>query len=249
MWDSEMKFVGKCSKVGYMDIFIEPEAMAKIEILMDKREDVEWLCYLIGEINWDERVTFITDILVPLSQGNSFATVDNIEVDETMRPYIIGPIHSHHSMGCFFSKDDWEYLNNNNDISIVVSKKSEDIEMLAAVRFKTECGCFTHIETDNIKINCQLEEDVYDNFVNEIGRIDEFGIQEFANFIKYPGNNPSAIQKRNIIAGQNRTFNYGYGYPIRDGSMGNDLEHIDGVGFEVDDYDDVLEPVNVRKIQ
>jgi len=208
MWDSGIEFVKFCSKVGNMKILFDPKAMAKVEILMKERKNIEWLCYLIGEIDWDERITFVNDIYVPTSQGNSIANIDNIECPDEMRKYIIGPIHSHHSMGCFFSKDDWDYLNNNNDISIVVSDKDDIIKMLAAVRFKTDCGCYTHIETEDISVNYELDEETKNDFMKEIEKIDEFGINEFYNFIRHPGQNPSQLQKRDIIKNNPNLYNF-----------------------------------------
>jgi proteasome lid subunit RPN8/RPN11 len=159
VWDSGIEFVS-CSKVpNDFTINLSVTVKAKIDALMKEYPNIEWLCYLIGNINWNSNIANITDLFIPEKQKISATLVDDIEY--THRTDIIGVIHSHHNMPAQFSGTDNEYINKNNDLSIVVSHK----EMNSVVRYKTPCGSFTFIEP-TIKIDYSTVCDV-ESFINE----------------------------------------------------------------------------------
>lgn len=157
MWDSGMEFVN-CDAGKGKDFKVEimPRAKAKIDLLMKHREHIEWLAFLMGEIQWDKNYAVVTDLYIPDAQDNTVGDVENINCSDEVRKQIIGVIHSHHSMGCFFSRDDFEFLNKNHNISIVVSnlhKKTKTIGptyYLISIRKKLECGRYELIETDKV---------------------------------------------------------------------------------------------------
>jgi len=183
VWDSEMKFVSCCGELpDNFTIKFEPKVYAKIDILMEKKTNIEWLAFLLGDIKWNEEIAVVSDLYIPDSQSVTTGHVDDIECDSTIRNELIGVIHSHHKMGCFFSKDDWEYLNNNHNISIVISNKDGYNEFKSVVRYKTKCGSYTHIDADVI-IKCDLDADEMNNFIDDIDVKIKRGMGEFNNNI------------------------------------------------------------------
>lgn len=140
VWDSGIEFVS-CSKVpNSFVIELSVSVKAKIDALMKEYPNIEWLCYLVGKIDWSNNIANITDLFIPEKQKISPTLVNDIECSD--RKDIVGVIHSHHNMPAQFSGTDNEYINKNNDLSIVVSHK----EMNSVVRYKTPCGSFTFIE-------------------------------------------------------------------------------------------------------
>lgn len=184
-WDSGLEFVSCCGKMpSEFNIEFEPKVYAKIDILMDKKDGIEWLAFLLGDIDWENGRAVVSDLYIPDSQSVSSGKVDKIECDESIRNEMIGVIHSHHKMGCFFSNDDWNYLNNNHDISIVVSNKGGSLEFKSVVRYKTACGAYSHVD-GNISIKCDIDPDEMNNFIEDIDTKIEEGIIEFPSTSKY----------------------------------------------------------------
>lgn len=180
VWDSEMKFVSCCGELpDSFQIEFDPKVYAKIDILMEEKDNIEWLAFLLGEINWSYCYATVNDLYIPDSQTVSIGDVDDIECDDSIRSQLIGVIHSHHRMGCFFSRDDWNYLNNNHHISIVVSNQSGENEFKGVVRHKTACGSYSHIDAD-IRLKCVLEVDEINSFCQDINTKIKSGMGEFA---------------------------------------------------------------------
>ncbi len=198
MFDSGMEFVESCSKVGKFDLQIEKKVMRKIEILMEKRDGIEWLCYLVGEIEWKKKKGYIYDLYIPETQENTMGNVDNFSCPDDIRKKIIGVIHSHHRMGCFFSKTDHEYINKNHHVSIVVSNKNKQNEMLAVVRKRTDCGCYTFIKP-KIKIGEVMYYFGESDFILEVDeKIEKSkGINEFYEFLNNKSIDP--LKKANLL--------------------------------------------------
>ena len=136
-WEVEIDTVSSCDKApDTIDIFISPLAKEKIEYLMDKFKDIEWLAYLVGE------ETNIKDIYIP-KQKVSAGSVTDIDSSVCNRLPIIGVIHSHHGMGNGFSGTDDSWINLNNDISLCISKEGINGQM----RWKTPCGSLKIVKT------------------------------------------------------------------------------------------------------
>lgn len=182
IWDSDMDFVNCCGKLpNNFSVKFFPKVYIKINALMEKKQDIEWLTFLLGYIDWDNDYAVVEDLHIPESQSVTGGNVDDIDCDDFIRGKIIGVMHSHHKMGCFFSGDDWDYLNNNHNISIVVSNKSGKNEFKSVVRFKTPCGSYSHVEA-SINIHCEIDQAELDEFENEIDEKIKFGMAEFNKY-------------------------------------------------------------------
>ena len=127
----DLKVVSTCGRKpeGALTILFSRIAKAKVDILMKKYQNLEWLAYLIG----DASNRFVRDIVLPEQEVTSGAvTVTGPQPSSD----VMGVIHSHHSMGAFFSGTDDAYINQNYDISVVVAHNG----IKAQVRWVTPCG-------------------------------------------------------------------------------------------------------------
>lgn len=109
----------------------------KITALME-HFDTEWLAYLVGR--WVGEDAYVTDLNIP-SQEVTSTSVDKVDSRE-MPEDCIGVIHSHVRMGAFFSGTDDTWINDNHNVSIVVSKKNgvDNLEFKSQVRKRVACG-------------------------------------------------------------------------------------------------------------
>lgn len=138
-------------------ITLSRKVKSKIDFLMKRFPNTEWLAYLTG----DKETMIVSDMIIP-KQSVSTANVFVIErpVDEN----IIGVIHSHHGMGAFFSGTDDSYINMNNDMSIVVAHNGYK----AIVKWKTPCGHICFIDaTVNIEVEKLFCEDKFTQSIEE----------------------------------------------------------------------------------
>ena len=118
MWEQKTedkpKCVTSCGNHNETDdlILIDYYVKSKIDYLMKKYTNLEWLAYLIGQDN------IVDDLYIP-KQKVTATSVDNIEGDPERQ--IIGVIHSHHNLGLHsFSGVDHSYINDNHSLSILV---------------------------------------------------------------------------------------------------------------------------------
>jgi len=157
-WETEIDMVPSCSKAPEtVDIFISPLAKDKIEYLMDKFKDIEWLAYLMGE------GTNVEDIYVP-KQKVSPGSVTDIDSSICNKIPIIGVIHSHHGMGNGFSGTDNAWINQNNDISLCISKEGINGQM----RWKTPCGSLKIVKAIvKLKIDVEYDRKAFDKMIEE----------------------------------------------------------------------------------
>jgi len=157
-WECKLDMVTACSKTpDNVTVKISPLVKRKINLLMQKFTNLEWLAYLVGS-NY-----VVEDLFIP----NQTVTAASVNVDadtpQSDRP-IIGVIHSHHTMGSFFSGTDDAYINMNHNISIVVSNKG----MKAQARIKTPCGALRTIEAKVVTdLQVDLDEKVFEESVDE----------------------------------------------------------------------------------
>lgn len=178
-WDTGLEFLSSCGRCDKnFEILIDPVVRSKIGILMEKKRGIEWLCFLLGEIDNNTKTVYVDDLHIPDSQSVTMSNVNEIQCNDEVRKSTIGVIHSHNAMGCFFSNDDWEYLNKNHDVSIVVSNKNGPLEFLAVVRDKTPCGAYIHKEA-SVSLNLHLDADLKNSFEEEIDIKIKYGIREF----------------------------------------------------------------------
>ena len=121
------------------EIQLKPKAFGKIQQLMQHFTSSEWLAYLSGKWDGKSDIIVVDDIMVP-EQVAGAASVH--EVKEAPPHGTIGVIHSHVQMGAFFSGTDMHYINDNHDISIVVSMKTGDTQpsFKSVIRKTVACG-------------------------------------------------------------------------------------------------------------
>ncbi len=149
-WEVKIDCVKECSKVpDKVTIWIHPLAKRKIDAMMGEYKSIEWLAYLVGKK--EEREVF--DIFVP-EQDISAASVDNIICAEYNDIIPIGVIHSHHGMGHSFSGTDNEWINQNHDISLVISNTG----IAGQCRLKTDCGAYKIVDVD-VKLKVSIDFD------------------------------------------------------------------------------------------
>lgn len=128
--NEDLKIVNTCGRIpeGPVTIVLSRVVKNKIDLLMKKYENCEWLAYLIGEPG----TRYAKDLFLPVQE----VSTASVHVVGDKPAGTIGVIHSHHSMGAFFSGTDDTYINQNNDISIVVAHNG----IKSQVRWETPCG-------------------------------------------------------------------------------------------------------------
>jgi hypothetical protein len=208
---SGLKMIEKCSLAKdfkdpevTIDFLVMQKALAMTQV-MDKKE---WLGYLKGFKTEDG--FHIEDIVIPRQ------VVTSCDVDEIERVAdndIIGTVHSHNTMGTFFSSTDHDYIGANNPVMVVVDSKGNS---KCAVRATLQCGNFilldaelTVIYTDSPEIvefitanKDKITEKVYvfNNYQNLLGLQGLQGYQDYPYYPgRFPNQNPQCNQHTNII--------------------------------------------------
>ena len=140
-----------CTSCPYIkgNVYVTPTAYSKITALME-HFDVEWLGYLIGK--WEGDNVHVTDLSIP-EQKTTGGSVDHVE-GELPRGHV-GVIHSHVRMGAFFSGTDDTWINDNHNVSIVVSKKNgvANLDFKTQVRKKVPCGANMLMEMNVVRVD------------------------------------------------------------------------------------------------
>lgn len=188
-WDSGIKIVKNCDCVAKQpyDIMFYPLAHAKIKKLQDMFPSLEWLAYLDGEIDHTLKKVMIKDLVIP-EQIVTSVNVFNVEYDWNEGRSIVGVIHSHHNMGAFFSGTDDEYINQNHDVSIVVSTR-QGAEIKGQVRVKTDCDSYYINENAKFSVffegvlNSELFEKEVESKISDKVPVIEYSFQDL-----YSGN-------------------------------------------------------------
>lgn len=183
-WEVEIDCVDECSKVqNLVEISFKPVVKTKVQVLMDKFPNIEWLVYLLGEERFfdGEKDYIINDITIPI-QTVSASNVWDIDCPEYNNLPIVGVMHSHHGMGTGFSKTDHDFINSNHNISLVISNN----KIAGQVRIQTPCGSIKIV--NNVKIIHLLD----DNFDKETF------LAEIKNITSdYQGNSNKKIKELN----------------------------------------------------
>lgn len=162
-WDNtndDLKIVTTCGRKpeGPLTILFSRVAKNKVDLLMKKFTNIEWLAYLIG----DKDSRFVEDIVLPLQEVSAGAVhVTGPQPSEK----VIGVIHSHHNMGAFFSGTDDAYINANYDISVVIAHSG----MKSQVRWITPCG-YKVVSDGEVKVQ---KEDLFneDEFLKGVDQV------------------------------------------------------------------------------
>lgn len=145
-WDAGIVIHKTCSHMDIPKYIVEYSILAdkKIKLLQKSYPSLEWLGYLVGKLDHENTTVFVDDIIVP-DQFVTGVNVMDVEYGWNDGLPIIGVIHSHHSMGAFFSGTDDAYINQNHDVSIVVST-SQRSPVKGQVRVKAPCGDYVLAE-------------------------------------------------------------------------------------------------------
>ena len=99
----------------------------------------EWIALLVGTRDESGLTITVTDVRVP-SQHRSHASCE-LQHKESLPPDVVGVVHSHHTMGVFFSNIDVDTLNTRFPTSIVVGQprhNQSDAEALLGFNYKAE---------------------------------------------------------------------------------------------------------------
>lgn len=194
-WDSGIEILPTCGHMKVPKYNVEFEILAdeKIKKLQDYYPSLEWLAYLEGEVDHDKHHVLVKDIVIPDSQQTTGVNVYNVEYSWNEGRKIIGVIHSHHSMGAFFSGTDDAYINQNHDVSIVVST-SERSPIKGQVRMKTRCGAYIlaedldfSVKREKVLDEKEFEKEFVSKIVSPVSR----------TFVR-----PTVIQKPHHVSGE-----------------------------------------------
>ena len=167
--------VTACSRcVTTPRIIYEQLAYEKVNWLMTESplKSIEWFAYLDGEnhIN-DKGYAIVKDIIVPPHEEVS-SVVALPDPDWDRPETIIGGMHSHHTMyPPRFSSTDWENINANENVSVLVAiSDTGKLDFIATSRVDLPCGSFK--DTDSLVIierpSLELSKDWQDEAVKEI---------------------------------------------------------------------------------
>ena len=153
-WDSGIKIIQNCGHMNTPEYLIRFSQIAheKIECLKRSYPSLEWLAYLEGRVDHEAHEVFVDDLIIPESQVVTSGHVGEVEYGWDEGKEICGVIHSHNTMGAFFSGTDDAYINQNHDVSVCVST-SRGREICAQVRTKTPCGSYLINEKIRFKID------------------------------------------------------------------------------------------------
>jgi len=147
-WEVKVDCVTACSKAPEaIVVLMEPIVKSKIDALMKKYTNREWLGYFFGK---PEEPFHILDMFIP-EQVATGTRVDKIEFSVDLIPEgqkVIGVVHSHHTMGVGFSGTDEDFINGNHDISLLVAHSG----MKCQVRYTVPCGA-KFIKEAKVKLN------------------------------------------------------------------------------------------------
>ncbi len=153
-WDSGIEILKTCGHMNVPKYSVTFEMMAneKIKQLQKYYPSLEWLAYLVGKVDHVKHTVLVEDLVIPDSQRVTGGNVYDVEYGWNEGKSIIGVIHSHHSMGAFFSGTDDAYINQNHDVSIVVST-NQSSPIKGQVRMKTRCGAYVLAEDLSFSVN------------------------------------------------------------------------------------------------
>ena len=221
-WDAGIEILPNCGKVTVPQYHIAFDLLAhqKINKLKAYYPRLEWLAYLVGSVDHETNKVVVEDLIIPDSQQVTGASVYNVEYEWGVLPdgkQIIGVIHSHHTMGAFFSGTDDAYINQNHDVSIVVAT-AKGREIKSQIRVKVPCGSYVLAEDITYSVNYPdvlVEEDFEAEFKDKINTYTP--VVTYINYgTNYLGNYSGGYSGHRGISGQTNRF---AGNPPRNGQM------------------------------
>lgn len=147
VWEAEdtCERLSSCGRIEAGRVLFAIPVLLKIKALFDKYTEagLEFTVYLIGQKEGNDYI--VEDIYIPRQEVTS---ADATITDDHFPPGVIGILHSHHTMGAFFSGTDEEYVNNNYySVSVVIAKSKQDLKQQlgffdykAIAWYDTPCG-------------------------------------------------------------------------------------------------------------
>lgn len=196
-WDSGIKIIQNCGHMTIPEYLIRFSQLAheKIECLKRSYPSLEWLAYLEGKVDHETREVVVEDLIIPDSQVVTGGHVGEVEYGWNEGKQICGVIHSHNTMGAFFSGTDDAYINQNHDVSVCVST-ARGREICAQVRVKTPCG--SYIINSNIRFKVD-----YTSTLDEKAFVKEFSPKIRTPRVIFSGGRQAPTSGRGV-SGANR---------------------------------------------
>ena len=233
-WDAGIEILSNCGKMKVPSYHIQFDLLAhqKINALKKAYPSLEWLAYLVGSVNHETNLVKVEDLIIPDSQKVTGASVYNVEYTWPVLPegkIIIGVIHSHHTMGAFFSGTDDAYINQNHDVSIVVAT-AKGREIKSQIRVKTPCDAYVLAEDITYSVNYPqvLDEVAFETEFKS--KISSYTPVQYINYRgNYLGNSSRGYSHRGIGSGGTNRFS---GNPPRNS------ESQMGFGYDTEDLED-----------
>ena len=178
-WEVKIDMIKNCDKSpSFIKVKINPIVKSKIDYLMNKFKNIEWLAYLIGNDN------IIEDLFIP-DQTVSASSVNNITCKEYNDKNVVGVIHSHHNMRNDFSSTDDEWINQNHNISLCVSKSG----IKGHVRFKTPCGALKIVDAKVVlNINSNFNKKEFEKEINKKIKKIDYNLNNYRNNYHFSDN-------------------------------------------------------------
>jgi len=214
-WDAGIVVRKGCSHMNKptYQIHFTNIADEKIKRLQGYYPSLEWLMYLEGSVDHESQSIVVEDLVIPDKQYVTGVNVNSVEYTWAEGRDIIGVIHSHHSMGAFFSGTDDAYINQNHDVSIVVSTSPRS-PILGQVRLKAPCDDYVLCEGPNVIFNYPVKvedslEKVMEEFEQEFSsKIHTFTYQQFSFGIGRGIRSMGSNMVNSLIGNQNPETGY-----------------------------------------
>jgi len=163
-WEVQLDVVKDCSKGPKKQVvWLGRLAKLKIDLLMKRFKNQEWLAYLLGD---EYRVA---DIFIPIQRASE-TFVGNVECEEYNKLRVIGVMHSHHKMQIDFSGHDHDFINSNHNLSLLANMNgNKSYQITGQARIQVPCGALYIVPAD---VKLDLEVDGFDKsaFMEEVDK-------------------------------------------------------------------------------
>lgn len=138
--------IAVCSETMPTYVLLSPLVISQFHIMMQLAGKEEWLGYLALTEKDEGGVKLYTvhQMILPYQYASAahvdvclFPQADAKAIMENTNAKLSGVVHSHHDMNISYSSTDEEYINVNNDVSILLR---HNFSFEARARAKTACG-------------------------------------------------------------------------------------------------------------
>lgn len=194
-WEIENKIIKEC---GYIDnittsedveIILSFKVQAAIKYLCEHIE-VEWQMFLTGK-TYEDGSVYCEDFIIP-KQKVTAASVESLEIvdkEYVKKHDIVANIHSHGTMGVFFSPTD-DTANNFIPINIVTNNKEE---YKAVSHYELPCGCSINKKAKVLyEVRIATEEEMED--------VKNIEIVKYTHVTKWRGKNDNKREDKELFS-------------------------------------------------